>query len=94
MVVSVSKTVKRPPQQPAQPQYANYWAPLTRKWHILPHPAQPQHTNHLAPRTRKRTRPPMAGVPSPCHLKEKTAHRGAFASRPCNTALPIPFIVW
>ena len=25
------KTVKRPRHQPAQPQYANYWAPLTRK---------------------------------------------------------------
>ena len=25
-----AKTVKRPPQQPAQPQYANYWTPLTR----------------------------------------------------------------
>ena len=36
------------------PQYANYWAPLTRKRHILPHPAQPQHTNHGAPRMRKR----------------------------------------
>ena len=23
------------------PQYANYWAPLTRKRHIPPHPAQP-----------------------------------------------------
>ena len=36
------------------PQYANYWAPLTRKRHIPPQPAQPQHTNHWAPRTRKR----------------------------------------
>ena len=35
-------------------QYANYWAPLTRKWHTMPHPAQPQHTNYWAPRTRKR----------------------------------------
>ena len=35
------------------PQYANYWAPLTRKRHP-PHPAQPQHTNYWAPRTRKR----------------------------------------
>ena len=34
------------------PQYANRWAPLTRKRHILP--AQPQHTNYWAPRTRKR----------------------------------------
>ena len=36
------------------PQYANYWAPLTRKRHIPPHPAQPRHTNNWAPRTRKR----------------------------------------
>ena len=51
-----AKTVKRPPQQSAHPQYANYWAPLTRKRHIPPHPTQPQHTNHWAPRTRKRHR--------------------------------------
>ena len=38
--------VKRPRQQPAHPQYANYWAPLTGKRHIPPHPAQPQHTNY------------------------------------------------
>ena len=49
-----AKTVKRPRQQPAQPQYANYWAPLTRKRHIMPHPAQPRHTNRWAPRARKR----------------------------------------
>ena len=48
-----AKPVKRPRQQPAQPQYANYWAPLTRKRHTMPHPAQPRHTNHWAPRTRK-----------------------------------------
>ena len=48
------KTVKRPRQQPARPQYANYWAPLTHKRHTPPHPAQPRHTNHWAPRTRKR----------------------------------------
>ena len=35
------------------PQYANYWAPLTRKRHTTPHSAQPQHTNHWALRTRK-----------------------------------------
>ena len=40
--------------KPAHPQYANYWAPLTRKQHTMPHPAQPRHTNHWAPRTRKR----------------------------------------
>ena len=50
--VRTAKTVKRPPQQPAQPQYANYWALLTRKRHTMPPPAQPQHTNHWAPRTR------------------------------------------
>ena len=52
--VWTAKTVKQPPQQPAQPQFAIYWAPLTRKRHMLPHPSQPQHTNHWAPRTRKR----------------------------------------
>ena len=36
------------------PQYANYWAPLTQKRHIPPHSAQPRHTNDWAPRTRKR----------------------------------------
>ena len=46
-------TVKRPPQQPAHPQYANYWAPLTRKRHTMLHPAEPQHTNYWAARTRK-----------------------------------------
>ena len=51
--VWTAKTVKRPRQQPAHPQYANYWAPLTPKRHIPPHPAQPQHTNDWAPRTRK-----------------------------------------
>ena len=45
-----------PPQQPAQPQYTNYWEPLTRKRHTMSHPAQPQHTNHWAPRTRKQHR--------------------------------------
>ena len=49
-----AKTVKRPRQQPAHPQYANYWAPLTRKRHTMPHSAQPQQTNCWAPRTRKR----------------------------------------
>ena len=49
-----AKTVKRPPQHPAHPQYANYWAPLTRNRHAMPHPAQSQHTNHWAPRPRKR----------------------------------------
>ena len=49
-----AKTVKRPRQQPAHPQYANYWAPLTRKRHTVPHSAQSQHTNYWALRTWKR----------------------------------------
>ena len=49
----IAKRVKQPRQQPAQPQYANYWVPLTRKRHTRPHLAQPRHTNHWAPRTRK-----------------------------------------
>ena len=32
------------------PQYANYWAPLTRKRHTMSHSVQPQHTNYWAPR--------------------------------------------
>ena len=31
------------------PQYANYWASLTRKRHTTPHSAQPRHTNYWAP---------------------------------------------
>ena len=52
--VWTAKTVKRPWQQPAHPQYANYWALLMRKRHTMPHSAQPQHSNYWAPRTRKR----------------------------------------
>ena len=52
--VWTAKPVKRPRQQPAHPQYANYWALLTRKRHTPPHSAQTQHTNYWAPRTRKR----------------------------------------
>ena len=52
--VWTAKTANQPLQQPAQPQYTNYWAPLTRKRHIMPHPAQPQHTNHWSQRTQKR----------------------------------------
>ena len=39
--VWTAKTVKQPPQQPTQPQYANYWAPLTRKRHIQHSPSTP-----------------------------------------------------
>ena len=44
----------RLPARPPEGGGANYWAPLTRKRHTMPHPAQPQHTNYWAPRTRKR----------------------------------------
>ena len=76
-----AKTVKRPRQQPAHPQYANYWAPLTCKRHTMPHPAQPQHTNHWAPRTRKRhqqehrpQRPTESSDPTQ-HAKGRTGDR-------------------
>ena len=52
--VWTAKPIKRPRQQPAHPQYANYWAPLTRTRHTMPHSAQSQHANYWAPRTRKR----------------------------------------
>ena len=48
------KQSNNPGNNQHNPQYANYWAPLTRKRHIPPHPAQPRHTNDGAPRTRKR----------------------------------------
>ena len=87
-----AQTVKRPPQQPAHPQYANYWAPLTRKRHTMPHSAQPQHTNYWAPRTRKRhqqehrpQQPPEGSNPTQ-HAKGRTGdrpgpHKGATTRR-------------
>ena len=79
--VWTAKTVKRPRQQPAHPQYANYWAPLTRKRHILPHSAQSQHTNYWAPRTRKQhqqehrpQRPTESSNPTQ-HAKGRTGDR-------------------
>ena len=68
-------------QQPAHPQYANYWAPLTRKRHTMPHSAQSQHANYWAPRTRKRHqqehRPqrPTASSDSTQHAKGRTGDR-------------------
>ena len=79
--VRTAKIVKRPRQQPAHPQYANYWTPLTRKWHTMPHSAQPQHTNYWAPRTRKRhqqehrpQRPTESSDPTQ-HAKGRTGDR-------------------
>ena len=53
-VCGQQKQSNDPRQQPAHPQYANYWAQLTRKRRTTPHSAQPQHTNYWAPRTQKR----------------------------------------
>ena len=79
--VWTAKTVKRPRQQPAHPQSANYWAPLTRKRHTMPHSAQSQHANHWAPRTRKRhqqehrpQRPTESSDPTQ-HAKGRTGDR-------------------
>ena len=76
-----AKTIKRPRQQPAHPEYANYWAPLTRKRHTMPHSAQSQHTNYWAPRTRKRhqqeqwpQRPTESSDPTQ-HAKGRTGDR-------------------
>ena len=87
-----AKTVKRPPQQPAHPQYTNYWAPLTHKRHTMPHSAQPRHTNHWAPRTQKQhqqehrpQRPTERSDPTQ-HAKGRTGdrpgpHKGATTRR-------------
>ena len=79
--VWTAKTVKRPRQQPAHPQYATYWAPLTRKRHTMPHSAQSQHANYWAPRTRKRhqqehrpQRPTESSDPTQ-HAKGRTGDR-------------------
>ena len=65
----------------AHPQYANYWAPVTRKRHTMPHSAQPQHTNYWAPRTWKRhqqehrpQRPTESSDPTQ-HAKGRTGDR-------------------
>ena len=79
--VWTAKTVKRPRQQPAHSQYANYWAPLTRKRHTMPHSAQSQHANYWAPRTGKRhqqehrpQRPTESSDPTQ-HAKGRTGDR-------------------
>ena len=99
--VWTAKTVKRPRQQPAHPQYANYWAPLTRKRHTMPHSAQSQHTNHWAPRTRKRhqqehrpQRPTESSDPTQ-HAKGRTGDRpgprkGATTRRNAPPPPPLP----
>ena len=63
------------------PQYANYWAPLTRKRHIPPHSAQSQHANYWALRTLKRhqqehrpQRPTESSDPTQ-HAKGRTGDR-------------------
>ena len=55
-----TKTVKRPRQQPAHPQYANYWAPLTRKQHTMPHSAQHAPTHQLLGSANAETTPARA----------------------------------
>ena len=51
----------------------NYWAPLTRKRHTIPHPAQFRHTNYWAPRTRKR-HPQEHRPPRPTERSDPTQH--------------------
>ena len=103
--VWTAKTVKRPRQQPAHPQYANYWAPLTRKRHTMPHSAQPQHTNYWAPRTRKghqqehRPQRPTESSDPTQHAKGRTGDRpgprkGATTRRNVTQGGLRPSILW
>ena len=78
-----AKTVKRPRQQPAHPQYANYWAPLSRKRHTMPHSAQPEHTNYCQPQRPTESSNPTQhakGRTGDCPVKEHQpdgmSHRG------------------
>ena len=65
-----ARTVKRPPQQPPQTQYANHWAPLTCKRYTPPHPAQPS-----TPTTRLRERRNNTSRSSGCSGRKKAATR-------------------
>ena len=65
-----AKTVKRPPQQPTQPQYANYWALLRRKQHQQEHrPQRPTERSNLTQHAEGRT------VDCPGPRKETTTRR-------------------
>ena len=75
--------VKRPRQQPAHPQYTNYWALLTHKRHTMPHSAQPQYTNYWAPQTWKRhqqehrpQRPTESSNPTQRNNNQTECHTG------------------
>ena len=51
-----AKTVKRPRQQPAPPQYANHWAPRTRKRHQQEHrPQRPTESSDPTQHAKGRT---------------------------------------
>ena len=64
--------VKGPRQQPAQPQYAHYGAPPTRKRHTMPHPAQPRWTNKQHQQEHWPQRPTESSNPTQ-HAKGRTA---------------------
>ena len=54
--VWTANTVKRPRQQPAHPQYANYWAPRTRKRHQQEHrPQRPTESSDPTQHAKGRT---------------------------------------
>ena len=63
-----AKTVKRPPQQPAQPQYANYWEPLKRQQQAH-RPQWPTQSSDRTQHAKGRT----GDCPGPC--KETTTRR-------------------
>ena len=96
---SCGQTSNDPGNNQHNPQYANYWAPLTRKRHIPPHPAQPRHTKYWAPRTRKRhqqehrpQRPTESSDPTQ-HAKGRTGdcpgpRKGATTRRTVTRGVP------
>ena len=71
-----AKTVKRPRQQPAHPQYANYWAPLMRKRHTLPHSAQPQYTGNDTSRSTGRSGQQKAATRRNMRREERVTVQG------------------
>ena len=68
---------------PGGVKYANYWAPLTRKRHTMPHSAQSQHANYWAPRTRKRHQQQEHRPQRPTESSDPTQHaKGRTGDRP------------
>ena len=68
------KTVKRPPQQPPQPQCANYWAPLMQKRHQKDH--RPQRPSARIDPTQRREERVIVQDPVKKPRPDGMSHRG------------------